>query len=652
MKRGKTVISIACLIWYCLALSSGYSAASLQGLTYPAEYARSNKTYLIEGEIGHLFFHFWGEKGKVKNARAVLEAPAYVDVLYSSHNLKITMTGITRDGKQYKRWIVPLSQHLNLPAKATMNTSANLFILWEAGRNNQGKENLFWYIESDEEKGEEKVLELNVLPPLPPAAVPKKFKAYVYENMLFNCLDENKWERLFQLYSRIGIRGSVKHYGWTTAKKLSEKGWEVVTAGGEGWGQWGTGQQSYWGAHNPGEVLKEGLKEEDILITLKNGKKSAFNRNICQTYLIENSAKGQPYFEQIRKNLNKCYNAGTPIYGMINDYEMLMSNEISPVNSCFCDRCRNAFAAFAGLDAKNIEKLSAQDLCSNHRKEWLAFRYGQNGKMMEIFNRVIKDIQPDLKSIVCSMDIIWSGYPNYPIDVASYDAYIDEHWPMMYRTGAVAFYSMEQMVKNLAKPVVPIVNTCYPVGEHRTDSALDLYLNILSAAIAGSKGICFFSGDVSLDGEYITAIAKAMREISLVEDFLAAGKRVDVLARVEKPNRTAGESWVLPLVDHRIFLLPFEGKLLFALCNYSDKEAPVRIAIPKAQIHIGGGKYFLYDPIDGTLLKKATADYWTKDELKEGFDYKIPPKAIKFLEIAHSNPGAPVTATNVEGKRK
>lgn len=626
MRRIKLVF-ISLIVFLCLLSKVLWAEGKfpLDGRIYRSRHIRDiKKTYMIKGEISHLYFHLWGEKGKIDSPKLILELPEGIKVLCAWHGMQAggsyKIDGIISEdsGEDFVRWIIPLRKDIlekYIRKGPNKWSRSNLFIIFETGKDIKiDKANAFWYLETNGQKGKEKPLEINIIPPLGEVKKPSRIKFYFYGPALFNCPDEDIWERIFSLFDRINIKGGVRHFSVSVGKKLAKRGWQILDFGGEGWGGWAGG---YWGVRNPNRILKPGLKVEDIIITLRNGKKSKNRRSICPTYMIENSDPGEVYFEEVKKRVKECYWEG--VAGMINDYEIAWEkSEVSPTRSCFCPRCKKAFAKFSNLNPEEIENLTPSEILSKYKSQWLKFRHWQLVKMMDIYNRAVKAVDPKLKSVVSSAPLTWS---NYPIKVKNYDKYIDEHWPMAYKTGPSLMSLVEVTCKGLKKTVVPIL-----AGEYYGFPAEEVYMNIIAACSSGAKSIAYFPGDFGLNGSYIKAFAKASDKLFIVENFYLDGERIDKSVSVEKGT------W--DVIRYRVHKL--KNKILITLFNYTpDNSALVKISLQE----IENGEYFLYDPIDRILFQESLIKKsWSEEELKDGFSYKIPENTIEFLVISKEEP--------------
>jgi len=600
---------------------------SLQGSVYPAK-ERENRTHLLKGEISHLCFYLWGKRDDIKFPELVLDLPHDVRVLNAWHGsqaggsikLEVKEGTVASLGKGTRiNWTIKLNEELlrkRLPGKGPdLWSLSNLFVLLETSDSiEEGETEIFWRLRIDGKEAIKEKIGVTILPALGVVHQPARIKFYPYGLSLFNCPDQGIREKMFALFDKVNIKGGVRHFSVATGQELAKKGWYILDFGGEGWGEWAGG---YWGVRKPEDILRPGLTPEDIIITLKNGSKSKNRKSICPTYMIENGDVGEPYFEEVVKRVKECYWEG--VSGMMNDYEIAWeSREVSPTQSCFCLRCMEAFAKQSHINWQCIKGLTPGELLSNYKPQWLKFRHLQLVKMMDIYNRAVKTVNPRLESVVCSAPLTWM--PEYPIKVAEYDEYIDNHWPMAYKAGPDLLDLVDVTCRSLKKPVIPILKIHSGVGSRKGFTAEETYMNIIASCASGAKGIAFFVGDISFDGAYIKAFAEASDKLSILEKFYLDGQREDALVTVK------ADSW--DVIKHRLHKL--NGNLMLTVFNYTD-ETDIKISVAGMSCACCS----LYRLEKGSVFKKFEKNgYWTAQELEEGFSCRLPSKSVTFFMIS------------------
>lgn len=609
-------------------------SVSLQAMLYPSECELKSRFSLIKGEIMHQAVGFYGAAEGIKEAKLILDLPEGMELLYAFHTptgsgrpvyelgKPIERLRLERDNKVYARHTIHLRADLlkkTIPKNSPSEwTHANVFMYFKSSVSS-GKGRMFYHVDTDGKSGVEKEIECIFMPPLDPLKLPREVKFYAIAAGDLACPNKEVWEGLYSLYDKIGIRGSYAHFPPAVSEELAKRGWLILSDVGYGWG--------WWWVNSAQEIVKEGIPPQEVLAVLRTGEKTNNPKVLCPTYLIQNGRKGEPFFEILRKRVESRA-ADKGIGGIFDDFEQEWTKECSGINSCFCSRCRQAFFEFSGV---RTEGLSPAEILAKRKTPWLQFRVWQNAQMVRILAEVIKAVNPTMKFIVCSAPITWGRLPQQGYDIRANDQYVDEHWPMAYETDMGLMYIVDATVRALKRPVTPILNTCYPFGEHSCIHAFEVERNILASVASGAKGIAFFTGTVSLDGSYIQAIAKAAEKVAGLEDFFANGVRDDSLLTLEA-NEWSG-------VKHRAHRLG--QRLLISLFNYNPHDdVLLKIQVPNFE----AGGFYIYDPFEKEIyVGSDKEDCWRAEGLRKGFIFAVPKDQMRFLVVSPAR---------VEGFRK
>ena len=624
---------VMCLILGCAAVSSAQNTIAIQGVSYPAEYAREGTAYLVKESAIPLSFFFEGDKAQVGSPRLVLEMPACINVVYAYQpnywtnppvELKIDSVAANRG---YRRYTIPLDPKLvkkGLPKKAFVFDPTHAQILLEASKDAPSHLTMQWWLEDGGISGVKKTIDINVLPAFAPVdAKGFDFQINLYTNNL-KAPSADARQKMISLYNNMGVSGYLflKNYAdMNTEKQFSH--YSECSSGG-----WGNG---WWGISTADICSDLHLKPEDVLIVLKSGNKPAGKNAICQTWLIENR---DYYLSKLTGQLKKFYTKGITS-GFVNDYEIDIFSDLAWQNSCFCPRCRSAFAAWAKLDPGKISSLTPDEILSTYKSQWMNFRYWQNGQMMRLYNEAVKSLSPELRTIICSITVPEDRILQYhPIDPREYDEYVDEHWPMIYVQSPLFYKQMSLNTRYLKKPVLPCVGTCYPVGEYFTCPASVVLLHTIATASLGGRGVVIFGG---IDGEYASALNRACSILSRVGDFYRKGTPADSAVELElqplKVRTAKGKKYVFPDQAGTVFSNSHRlgDRTLVTIFNY-DMETQ---AFAKAGISgMPAGKYRVTDAQDGLMYTKSKSNpWWTERDLAGGILCKIPAQDVKLLVI-------------------
>ncbi|MDD2707311.1 MAG: LamG domain-containing protein [Verrucomicrobiae bacterium] len=610
-------------------------AVSIQAVSYPAEYEYESRFYLLAGELNPLCFYFWGDKKAVARPVLVIDAPEGVNIAYAfhpgywTHPAIETLVRKSAGSGGGNRFEIPLNEELvkkGLLAKQGPFDPAYLAVLFDTGSKSSGGGALKWHLEDATGNGDEKTVECEILPPIEALSQPF-FSHYFYRAHLLKAPDAAVRKRLGSLYRKAGVEGFVDNGRSLTQDAMAEKMKVYAEASLGGWGG------AWWGVKTEKACKDRQLKPGDILIVMKDGRQSKAKNAICQSWLID---QAEYVIGEMQKGILKPYYFENLTTGFLNDYELDIFSDIAWKQSCFCARCKETFVRRCKMNIQP-QGLSPGDLLGKYRKEWLDFRYWQNGEMMRLYARAVRGLDPKLKVAICSVGVPFDREKTYhPIDPAEYDDCVDEHWPMFYTQSPNYYREMDHAVKHLKKPVIPCVNTCFPLGEHNAWPPELLFLNIMATASTGGRGACYFVGDSSMDARYYHAIGDANKLLKVAGRFYQNGQRCDEQAVVRpllvkefgKGESKRGFPDLREFVFHNVRRL--DGEWLITLFNYNVENAAfVELSFPK----LAGGAYEMADAAGGRVFVKTDAQAWDGGDLNKGVLYKIPPRGVCCLVV-------------------
>ncbi|MDD2706966.1 MAG: metallophosphoesterase [Verrucomicrobiae bacterium] len=578
----------------------------LQGVSFPAEYARHGKFSIVQGEIGHLMFYFCGDKNKIQSPEMFIEFPPSIKLLSAfNRGSACKFSPINGAPMGTNQYIVSMNENClknNLSPKIVggYGGPASLFMLVEHQARSGGKEEkslIRWFLRNSGRNGAEKKLPVNVVPPLS-SAIPKRTKFYLYDGWLLKCPASEQLNKLLNFYEKLNMRGAL-------TSRFIRKGWECYREPvGGSWGHWGNG---YWGISDAKELSND---PQDILIVLRNGKKGMA---ICQTYLIENSMPGMVYYEKVRKKFADAYFEG--LSGFMHNYEMNWKSDISPTNSCFCKRCKDAFAHFSDISIGEINSMTNDEIFEKYKSKWYDFRFWQNAQMQGIFYRAAKSVNPQIKVILASAYLTEKGRDEYPLDIRMCDEFVDEHQPQFYWDGTFCYKVTDLTRRQLKKPVVALLCTCCCPTEKYALGSRNVRMSALAAASSGCQGISYFTGSSSMDGEYFKAIDEAQDVIAKLEDYFLDGKREDSKGKLDEES----------LKNQKIFLKIFNlnDHYLAVFFNYNATERKV-----KCRFSLPDGIYDVSDAMSGEIFGK-------KADVKAEITFSIPPWNVRCVKLEY-----------------
>lgn len=326
---------------------------------------------------------------------------------------------------------------------------------------------------------------------------------------------------------------------------------------------------------------------------------------------------------------------------------------------CFCLKCKEEFAKFAGIPNEEMTKLTSAELMMKYKDKWIKFRSIQHGKMMAVFEETINALgkEAGIESHFVP-EIAWSQliesdnshFAQYnPLD------YMDklpelEPWgpyvfhsaskPYEYNAGIhlVTFEAARDMKSFVAKHVKDPAKRprliAFPHGLQCNDWVTEpeaIAFENLIFFLNGWEGSLVYYFPRGYDARYWQALAAANTTIAKFEDFVFKGKKIDgaeVTSRTPMPAIDVPEYWSeggnfmqkLPGLKNSSLLkvMQFElgNKRLIAVGNFWEKgESFFTLKING----LPSGNYIVNEPLPKrTYAKNNNEISFSSSELEKG----------------------------------
>ncbi|MCE5237898.1 hypothetical protein LLH23_05340 [bacterium] len=257
---------------------------------------------------------------------------------------------------------------------------------------------------------------------------------------------------------------------------------------------------------------------------------------------------------------------------------------------CFCDRCRQAFARYAGV----TDAAWPQDIKKGGRyySKWIEFRCDQGARYVKVIGEAARQAKPG-----CALQAWIAGYDyagtieSAQIDISKAAQYLTEpevpHYthPRDYRdmwTKDVGLASVEMGIQTVqdslnvtSKPIVFCSTVIYPLGSATPWSDPQI-LNAQMLAMIGQgvRGLSFWGGhdDGAVDGRFLHLLARWNAVLAAAGPFLWDGKRDDAAVTVQGADGT--------LVRKHVWLLKNEA-LVFVV-NLTQEDRLVSVQAPQS----------------------------------------------------------------------
>lgn len=246
---------------------------------------------------------------------------------------------------------------------------------------------------------------------------------------------------------------------------------------------------------------------------------------------------------------------------------------VDPPTFCTCERCRQAFAAFAQLPAD--AQVDAESILKQYRQQWTDFRCEQNAQMAGKMRAMVRKAERLVEFSV------YSGYQgqvtkeHYGVDWSRLAPHLDF---------AIAGYNGDR--RAVQATVEALGETPFMGGEmwYLSDTSdaqapprMETWCNRLLRQYMESGGNgCLIWWLPPMDGGAFYATSRAAEFIARYEGYLSEGRRCDAKVRVMGIDPTC---WAAFEKDGRILVvtLNFTGQPLMATVTAAGNRAPIHV---------------------------------------------------------------------------
>ncbi len=588
-----------------------------------------------------LAFHFKGDAAGLKDPALVIEIPMELkltEVLFP-HSSFLTAENpvestVTRQNRPYRRYSIVNPKVFSQLARADYAWERKLAMTLEpaqAGCENQSFE-LYWYLTADHgaKRSEVRHFPVNILPPLPRLANPKNFPfiGYTSEDLNFN--SPERVAAIASNYEEANMHSRSRGHSEreiAVDQLLEKRGWRMcVTSPDYICENFVKGSQ--WPA------VRDRVEFVQWDASVKN---PGPRRKICPQYFTTDP-EFKKYFHDflVERMKQRGLKNGEWVVFDIEPWETM--------DWCFCDRCRNDFAAWAKLSGVP----TAAQIRSDYRDGWRDFRCLGTARMSQMHAAAIRAAFPDSKIIDYDYVVHYNdpNFRNYYARVAKdpqlNERWFDAHFASFYHyVDKNAFDLIDLNIKHLKKDywVIGAIDRKGYLRENEVVSPARFRMLMLATATAGGKGFGLWPGK-HIDGRFFVAINQAMFEIARIEELIAGGVRADEQVTVAalpyaqedivvdgKTRRIVRPNW-RDLFGYHAWALG--GRTLTALFNYSaDEPLFVRVGRPG----VAEGRYTVFDPVANRRLRNARGAVWSAAELQQGVLIRVAPQDVVMLEI-------------------
>lgn len=291
--------------------------------------------------------------------------------------------------------------------------------------------------------------------------------------------------------------------------------------------------------------------------------------------------------------------------------------------SCFDEKCRRAFAQFAGLDADAVLAMSGDELMAEHGARWNEFRADQSARLVRLVWEVFDELEAERGEPI--PHFLWTGTQQLRGDgdsgmgrhisaadwVASWSycgRRIDEgRWScgnpwseepvplsMAHLNVARATEAIMREVREQAQPGAGYLHGTLGCFGSYVTTPEEQALDVLASAVSRPWAIVPFAFPEAYDHRYVVAFADAMRLLGASEDLILDGERsADVALEPVGADTLPAGLWARKF-NHG-------EETLFCLFNF-DRENSVSVRL---NVDASGGTPALSDLASGEGLPLA-----------------------------------------------
>jgi hypothetical protein len=195
---------------------------------------------------------------------------------------------------------------------------------------------------------------------------------------------------------------------------------------------------------------------------------------------------------------------------------------------CFCERCRKAFAEFAGIDEEEVLKMTPKQIRELPDHAWGHFRVHQNDLIIEAHVDAAKQAEANIQFGVCGPP--WTQWhADNGMDIRTFEPEVFLHAPMIYTDSLHYAGLVRSTCENTGALVMPFLLASDVAVPRVFPSAAHIRLNMLATALSGGDGAVLWVGIESLDAEIMNALRRSMREIAQLQPYIVGGEQMDDL---------------------------------------------------------------------------------------------------------------------------
>ncbi|MEA3400742.1 MAG: hypothetical protein U9R79_05785 [Armatimonadota bacterium] len=479
----------------------------LQLIVYPAQRRVDRTVCLLRGRLNPMAVFFYGRSDEVADPHLIVEAPEEVTLRGPvvcgrqppPEPVDLEPEAVERDGGTFLRWRLPIPQDTLVRGLSPEGPrwSRYHFIYARPGPGCPDEFTWRWRIENAGEPGPEHSMSARAVENLGPNLGPiEGFDLYAQHSSALRLPTAEGRQEVLDYLHYAGIRGGLAlSYYQPELLPIDEE------LGERGWFTWS------WAWYGYGGPTEEG---QEIVFDREDARRRG---DVCPQVQVEML---EPYAPWLREFYAKP---------LALDRDWIIINYEPPVfNVCFCERCRRAFAEFAGLEVAEVLGMTPQEIQGLPDHAWGRFRAWQNERIIENHCAVIHEIDPDILVGICGPGRTeWTA--NRGMDIARFEPDVGLHAPMLYLDPVQYEWIVRETCEATSAPVIPFMLGSDLAVKGVFPTAWDQHTNMLATALSGGRGAILWVGIESLDGEIMNALRRSMEQIQVLEPYILGAER-------------------------------------------------------------------------------------------------------------------------------
>ncbi len=567
---------------------------------------------LIQGEAQPLLFLVQNMTEKQVTGPCVsLLLPEGVSVVGGDGRIEPPATGeaVEQAGEKLVKWLCPIEDNRHMRPNYDYYRGSLVYLKAEVA---PGEYTGYYHFECDSEAQEPQPITIKVLDPLPEAPKLERYRIGMLLTDAYRAGPE-ALEGLADLYAHTGMNvctWSVNPDPTVLAQALKERG-----------------IMRHFLMPGQGVVYNVGYGNKDAAIAAVDAEGNPSFGGLCPTYTAN---RGEHFEQACLEDIVAKWIRADAMDGFAINWEPPGAFKLEQY--CWCDRCLEAFAAYADIPLATLKELGPAGILEQHKLAWARFRAETEGRIAKTYFDKCRELEEEVGRDL--MFIPWTGTGRYGTAAPTQDEVdeqittsgdvehpiyykdcIDAHGPFTYVYYDVVndrWRGRHRTTVERARQVVDFAEAQHPdapvpvwlgiEGIQKGSMATlcwattpdQMAMEIVTSLAEGCEGIYVYTGR-GMDGHFYAAAAKAVRHAALLEEF--ADQPIEDGVKIGVTGSSMDDKYLGHVAYCKLF---GEGeRRLLVLAGLDTKRTfPVTVKIAG----LAEGNYRISDPVTGIVF--------------------------------------------------